>query len=157
MLKWLSFFILIFLHVTYGFSQSYGLTFEQVENLQKKDPRATVVFIHAAWCKYCDKMKNTTFQDSEVKKLLENDFYFISFDGEQKTGVSFLGQTFRFKPSGNGTGIHELAERLAQKNGKVSYPSLVFLNEKYEILYVHNEFASGKQVRNLLANWVGQK
>ena len=136
-----------------GYSQSLGLKFEELEIEQQNNSRPTVVFIHAEWCKYCEKMQNTTFQNPKVRKLLENNFYFVSFDGEHKTDVTFLGRTFRFKPSGNKTGIHELAEQLATKDGRVNYPSLVFLNEKYEILYVQNEFVSSKQLLKLLEDW----
>lgn len=131
-------------------AQDYSLDFERLDSLQKKDRRPVIVFLHAPWCNFCENMKQTTFKNEEVKKLLTEAFYFVSFDGESKDDVSFLGNTFKYKPNGANTGVHELAEQLGTKNGVVSYPTLVFLNEKYEILYQNDGFLSAKQVKRVL-------
>lgn len=130
--------------------QDYALSFEKLEVLQKKDPKPVVVFLHAPWCNFCENMKQTTFKNEEVKKLLTKEFYFLSFDGESKEDVTFLGKTFKYKPNGANTGVHELAEQLATKNGTVSYPTLVFLNKKYEILHQNDGFLTAKQMKKVL-------
>ncbi len=96
-------------------------------------------------------MKNTTFLNEQVKALLRDDFYFVSFNGESKEDVKLLGNTFRYKPTGANTGVHELAEQLGTKDGVLSYPTVTFLNAQYEIMYQHNSFISGKNLRKALA------
>lgn len=130
--------------------QDYALSFEKLEILQKNAPKPVVIFLHAPWCKFCENMKHTTFKNEEVKKLLTEEFYFVSFNGESKEDVTFLGRTFKYKPNGANTGIHELAEQLGTKNGVISYPTLVFLNEKYEILHQNDGFLTAKQMKKVL-------
>ncbi|GAB5525544.1 MAG: hypothetical protein Roseis2KO_34160 [Roseivirga sp.] len=134
-----------------AFGQDYAVSFEELDSLQKQAPRPVVVFLHTDWCKFCANMKNTTFQHEQVKALLTDDFYFVSFDGESKEDVKLLGNTFRYKPTGANTGVHELAEQLGTKDGAVSYPTVVFLNAEYEVLYQHNSFISGKSLRKALS------
>lgn len=148
MIRFASIFVL---SVAFGLSslqaQEYGLSFEKLEILQKKDPKPVVVFLHAPWCNFCENMKQTTFKNEEVKKLLTKEFYFVSFDGESKEDVTFLGNTFKYKPNGANTGVHELAEQLGAKKGIVSYPTLVFLNEKYEILHQNDGYLNAKRLK----------
>lgn len=131
-------------------AQDYALTFEGLDSLKKKESRPVVVFLHAPWCNFCENMKQTTFKSPEVKKLLLEDFYFVSFDGESKEDVTFLGNTFKYKPTGANTGMHELAEQLGTKNGTVSYPTVTFLNEKYEIIYQYDGYISAKRLKKTL-------
>ncbi|MCE7995459.1 MAG: thioredoxin family protein [Roseivirga sp.] len=132
-------------------AQDYAISFETLDSLQKQSPKPVVVFLHADWCKFCANMKNTTFQNEEVKALLSDQFYFVSFDGESKEDVKLLGNTFRYKPTGANTGVHELAEQLGTKDGTLSYPTVTFLNAKYEILYQHDSFISGKKLKKTLS------
>lgn len=131
-------------------AQDYAMSFEVLDSLQQQAPRPVVVFLHADWCKFCANMKNTTFQDEEVKALLSDQFYFVSFDGESKKDVRFLENTFRYKPTGANTGVHELAEQLGTKDGTLSYPTVAFLNARYEILYQHNSFISARSLKKTL-------
>jgi thioredoxin-related protein len=132
------------------FAQFKHFSFEQLDSLQKKEKRPVVVFLHTSWCKYCGTMKNTTFKNNEVIKALNQKFYFVSFDIEEKRNINFRGYTFRYKPTGTGTGVHELAEQLGTINGQIAYPSICFLNADYEIIYQHNEFISASQLQVIL-------
>lgn len=131
-------------------AQEYALNFEALEQLQKEEPRPVIVFLHAPWCKFCENMKQTTFNNPEIKKILSEEYYFVSFDGESTEDVTFLGKTFKYKPTGANTGIHELAEQIGTKNGLVAYPTLVFLNNDYEILYQNEGFLSAKRLKKAL-------
>lgn len=135
-------------------AQPKSIGFETLDSLQKQEPRPVIVFLHAEWCKYCEAMKQTTFLNEEVIELLNTNFYFVSFDGETKEDVRFLGNTFRFKPSGNGIGVHELAHQLGSNNGTLTYPMMVFMNEQFEILYQHAGFVNAKDLGKILEDLV---
>lgn len=130
--------------------QDYSLTFEEVDSLMQVKAKPMVVFLHADWCKYCQAMKKTTFQDEEVKKVLQEDFYFVSFNGEHKEDVRFRGRTFRYQPTGYQTGEHQLARALGDRGGELSYPTVVVISEKNEIMSTQNQFISGKKLNKLL-------
>jgi len=132
------------------FAQLKHFSFEQLDSLQKIEKRPVVVFLHTSWCKYCGTMKNTTFKNNEVIKGLNQKFYFVSLDIEEKSDITFRGYTFKFKPTGTNTGVHELAEQLGTINGQLAYPSICFLNADNEIIYQHNEFISASQLQVIL-------
>ncbi len=133
-----------------SFSQIKQYQFEQIDSLQKTEKKIVVVFMHTNWCKYCDAMKHTTFKNTELINTLNKNFYFINFDAEEKNSIAFNNYTFHYKPTGNQTGINELAEQLGDINGKISFPSICFLNADNEIIYQHNEFLSAKNFETIL-------
>jgi thioredoxin-related protein len=133
-----------------GYAQLKTYQFEQLDSLQKKEARPVAIFIHTDWCKYCAAMKNTTLKNKAVISILNEHFYFIEFNAEEKRNITMLSNTFKYKPSGNNTGIHELAEQLATINGKVSYPTLSFLNSKYEITFQHPQFINASELLTIL-------
>ena len=132
------------------FSQIRTYHFEQVDSLQKKQKRNIVVFIHTDWCKYCQAMQNTTFKNDSIIYKLNNEFYFIELNAEEKSQITFANHIFKYKPTGTITGIHELAEQLATVDNKVVYPTLCFLNVDYEIVFQYNQFINSKDLQIIL-------
>ncbi|WP_162056500.1 thioredoxin family protein [Pontibacter pamirensis] len=132
-------------------AQPNSFAFGQLESLQKAERRPVVVFISTDWCRYCSRMKLSTFRDEQVVKLLNTSFYFVFLNAEEKNDISFHGHTFRYRPTGNGTGVHELAEQLGSVDGRLSYPTLSVLNAEMEIIYQHGGYLSAKELSTLLA------
>lgn len=135
-------FLLIFFFgiTSTGFCQLKSRTFEEVDALQQTQKRKIIVFIHTDWCQYCQRMKNATFKNQEVSEKLNSDFYFIDLNAEEKRAITFNKHTFKYKPSGNNVGVHELALQLGTVNGQLVYPVLCVLNEEYEIIAQYNSY-----------------
>lgn len=131
-------------------SQIKTYQFEQIDSLQKIEKRNIAVFVHTDWCKYCQTMQNTTFKNDNVVKLLNEKFYFIDLNAEQKKDIVFNERTFKFEPTGLNTGIHELAEQLATVDNQVVYPTLCFLNSNNEIIFQYNQFINSKDISTIL-------
>ena len=133
-----------------AYSQLKTATFEQIDSLQNIQKKPIVIFIHTDWCKFCQQMERTTFKDEEVISQLNDHFYFVSFDAESRQKITFNSQEFRFKPSGNNTGVHELAVALGTMDKQIVYPMLCILNDKYEIVFQHNGFLNAKDFQFVL-------
>ena len=127
-----------------------AFTFQQLDSLQKKERKPVLVFIHTSWCRYCEAMEQTTFKNGEVKALLDEHFYFIKLNAEEKQDIILGGRRFQYRPTGAGTGQHELAQALGSKEGKVSFPTLCFLSPENEIVYQQAGFTSAKQLIKIL-------
>jgi thioredoxin-related protein len=140
----------VFLQAQSLFAQIKTVRFEQIDSLQKIEKRNVIVFIHTDWCKYCQTMQNTTFKNDSIIHKLNNQFYFIDFHAEQKRDIVFNGHTFKYKPTGTNTGIHELAEQLATVDNQVTYPTLCFLNSNKEIIFQYNQFINSTDLSTLL-------
>lgn len=95
------------------------------------DPKKIFVDVYTDWCGWCKKMDANTFADPKVAAYMNDKFYMVKFDAEGTEPVDFKGKTFVFRKQGR-NGVHELAAALLQ--GRLSYPSVVFLNEKQELL-----------------------
>src|SRR5687767_8787784 len=73
--------------------------FGALDSLQRIHKKPVVVFIHTDWCKYCGAMKNATLKKKDVIQLLNEKFYFVSFNAEQKEDIEFSGKKFIYKPT----------------------------------------------------------
>ncbi|SNR86147.1 thioredoxin family protein [Flavobacterium sp. ov086] len=143
--------IIFFLGITStGFCQLQSRTFEAIDSLQQLQKRKTVVFIHTDWCQFCQRMKNTTFKNQDIIESLNSNFYFIDFNAEEKRNISFNNQVFKYQPTGNNVGVHELALQLGTVNNQIVYPVLCVLNEKNEIILQYNNYLNPKDFKVLL-------
>ena len=125
-------------------------TFKEVEKLHLQKPKPILVFIYTDWCKICFGMKKTTFNKKEVIALLNENFYFIKLNGEEKKDITFLSKNFTYKPSGKNTGTHQLAKELALIKGKISYPTTTILNKNYEIITQVDSYLNSKNLQIIL-------
>lgn len=125
-------------------------SFAQLDSLLALEKRPIAVFLHAEWCTFCKNMEQTTFRNKQVIELLNEKFYFISFDGEQKESVSFNQHEFNYQPNGRSSGTHELAVALGTVDGSLVYPTLVILNPQYEIVFQHGAFLGARQMKLIL-------
>lgn len=94
-------------------------------------PKKIFVDIYTDWCGWCKKMDKETFEQSMVANYLNEHFYPVKFDAEQKESITFDEKTFKYIANGR-RGYHELAAALLA--GKMSYPTVVFLNEDFQLL-----------------------
>ncbi|MFM7218584.1 MAG: hypothetical protein ACKO1U_11240, partial [Bacteroidota bacterium] len=77
------------------------------------------------WCGWCKHMMKTTYADPGLAQYINQNFYPVKFNAEGKDTIEYLGKTY--KPTApEPRRPHELAVELLQ--GKLSYPSTIFLN-----------------------------
>lgn len=107
------------------------LSVEEALIKHKEEPRMWVVDVWTTWCGWCKRMDKTTFSDPILGKLVNEKYYAVSFDAEQKADVTIEGRTYKFVDSGR-RGYHELAKELL--GGSMSYPTVVFLNDQRQIM-----------------------
>jgi thioredoxin-related protein len=143
-------FIVLVSFPLYSKAQLQRVTFEELDSLQLLEPRSVAVFVHTDWCKFCQAMLSVSFENAEVQNILNQSFYFIELNGECKDDIRFQNHVFSFKPSGNGAGVHELAEQLAFIIDHISYPTFCVLNSEYEIAFQFAQFMSANSLIEVL-------
>jgi len=147
--------IFIFLFSTFHFfgqkneSNLNTFSFEEAFAMQAKKNKPMLIFFHTDWCKYCFTMKKNTFTNEETIKLLNDNFYFVSFNAESKKAITLKGNLFE-----NKSGTHEIVKALATKNGNISYPTNVLLSSKNSIDEQIDSFLSAKQINKLLKRYL---
>lgn len=132
------------------FAQLQTYQFEQIDSLQKIEARPVFIFIHTTWCKYCTAMGQTTFKDKQTIAALNKKYYCIFLDAEIQKDIFFNNHLFKYKATGNNTGVHELAVLLGTTNGQVSYPAICILNADYEIIFQYSSFLSSVDLLKIL-------
>jgi len=107
------------------------LTWEEVEAKSGIERRKVFVDVYTQWCGWCKKMDKATFQQDDVASFLNDNYYSIKFDAESKRDIILNGKVYKYVKNGK-RGYHELALEIMK--GKLSYPTIVFIDENMEVL-----------------------
>lgn len=106
-------------------------TIEQAQELMKKEKRKIYIDVYTDWCGWCKVMERNTFSDPKIAELLNTEYYAVKLNAEGKDDIVFKDRTFKYVEQGR-SGYHELAAALL--NGKLSYPTSVFLDENLNLI-----------------------
>lgn len=114
-------------------------TWEEAVELNKTKPKKIVVDVYTDWCGWCKRMDKGAFSDPVVMSYIAEHFYPVKLNAEQREEIKFNGDSFGFVANENKRGgVHSLAYALL--DGKMGYPTLVYLNEKYERIMISPGF-----------------
>jgi len=138
-IKFLSLFLVLLAFSSWNNSSRDGeedlginwVTFEQAVELAKKEKKKIFIDVYTDWCGWCKKMDANTFSKQEIAKYMNQKFYSVKLNAEQKEDIVFNGLTYKFVPSGK-RGYHQFAAALL--NNRLSFPTVVFLDEDFNML-----------------------
>ncbi len=119
-------------------------TIEEAIELSKKEPRKMMVDVYTDWCGWCKVMDKNTFGNKIIADYLNENYYPVKLNAEQKEDITIGDQTYKFVAQGR-RGYHELAAVLL--NGKMGYPSVVFLgmvNNQLQVIYLKQGYTPPK-------------
>jgi thioredoxin-related protein len=115
--------------------------------LTKKEPRKILIDVYTDWCSWCKVMDSKTFSNHVIAEYMNRNFYPVKFNAEQKSDVILNGKTYKFIASGQ-RGYHELAAQLL--NGKLGYPSVVFLDEQTRMIQPVQGYIQAKEFDEII-------
>lgn len=122
-------------------------TLEEAEKLATTSPRPIFIDTYTDWCSWCKRLETETFANPVIAEILNTRFYPVKFNAEGKEEINFGGM--KFVNNGKYGRTHELTVALLKD--KIGYPSLIFFNEKIELLTVLQGFRSAKDMEPLLS------
>jgi thioredoxin-related protein len=71
------------------------MKFEEAIAANAKDPKMILVDVYTDWCGWCKKMDKETFTDSKVVAHLQENFYAVKLNAENKNRkFEFMGKTY---------------------------------------------------------------
>lgn len=123
------------------------ITIEEAAALAEQDGKKILVDVYTDWCGWCKRMDKATYENPEIVEILNANFHAVKFNAEQKEDVTIKGQSYKYVANGR-RGYHELAARLL--SGKLSYPSTVFLNSDFSMLYNVPGYREPKEFSTIL-------
>ena len=126
-------------------------TLEEALAAQEKNDKKIFIDMYTDWCKWCKVMDQKTFTNQEVIQYMNENFYAVKFNAEQKEAINYKGKKYEFIPAGR-RGIHGLAYELMERSP--SYPSFVLLDENLDHLGQIKGYKAPAPFLNLLKDKV---
>jgi thioredoxin-related protein len=106
----------------------HWMSLDEVQVAMKKEPRKVWIYVYTDWCGWCKRMDKTTFSHPEVIKYINEHFYAVKLDAEQKADIRFMG---KFYPASPTERTHPFATELL--HGEMSYPTSVVMQENFQM------------------------
>ena len=107
------------------------LTWEQAFEKSQQQKKKILVDVYTDWCGWCKRMDKATFQKHHIAKYVNENFYAVKFNAEQKEDISFNGKTYKFVKNGR-RGYNQLAAEITR--GRLSFPTIVFMDENLNVI-----------------------
>ena len=92
-----------------------------------------LIDVYTDWCGWCKVMDEKTFTDPQVISYLNENFHVVKFNAEQRETLTYKDKQYEWQATGRG-GYNQLGYELL--NGRMSYPSLVYLNARLELIRI---------------------
>lgn len=121
------------------------ISFEQAVKTLTDDPKPFLIDVYTDWCGWCKVMDKNTFSNAEVSTYLNKNFHSVKLNAETRDTIRLGEKIFTFKQEYKS---NELAISLL--GGKMSYPSVVFLDSKLQMLTVVPGYMEAPQMMEIL-------
>ncbi|MDX9751223.1 MAG: thioredoxin family protein [Flavobacteriales bacterium] len=131
------------------------ITMEQAQARAKKEPRPLLVDVYTQWCGPCKMLDRNTFSDPKVAAYVNRHFHPVKFDAESQAPVTFKGKKLEnpdYKPelAGRRNGTHHLTYAIASVNGRIAYPTIVYLDHELNVLAPVQGYMTPQQMEPIL-------
>ena len=104
--------------------------------------------VYTDWCGWCKKYDAVTFSNPVIAKYINDNFYAVKFNSERKDTVEYKGKKyFNRNPNANRS-VNDLAAEFLK--GQMSYPTVVFLNEKMDLISAVPGYREPKDFESLI-------
>lgn len=123
------------------------LTIEEAFAKIQKEPRKVLIDVYTDWCGWCKVMDRETFKNKAVTDYINKKYYAVKLDAEQKGTIKLGDKEFKYLDQG-GRGINEIA--LALTNNQPSYPTTVFLDDKFNMIQPLPGYLKAKEFHQII-------
>lgn len=104
---------------------------EEALKLNEKTPKKIFIDVFTDWCGWCKTMDKNTFSNPLIAEYLNKYYYPVKFNAESKGDITYKGTVYKNRGI-ESRSPHDFAAALLR--GKLSYPSVVYLDEESRLL-----------------------
>lgn len=119
--------ILLFTNASLLAQEIHWMSLDDAQVEMKKQPKKIYIDVYTDWCGWCKKMDKTTFQNPEVVKYMNDNFYAVRFNAERKDEIMFRGKMYGFNQEKK---ANQLMVELMRE--QMSYPTMIFMEEQFQ-------------------------
>ena len=115
------------------------MTITEMQAAIQKEPRKIFIDVYTVWCGPCKMMMSQTFTDSKIIEYVNKNYYAVKFNAEGNESITFNGKNYvnnSYNPSNSSrrNGTHQFTQAIASVNGRIAYPTLVYMDENLQII-----------------------
>ncbi|MEO0341254.1 MAG: DUF255 domain-containing protein [Bacteroidota bacterium] len=107
------------------------LSWTEAVTMAEAEPRKIIMEVYTDWCIWCKRMEKQTFNNQSIVKYINDNYYPVRFNAEEKDEIEYEDKVYKFVKSGN-NGYHELAAELLK--GRLTFPTIVFMDEDLDVI-----------------------
>lgn len=128
--------VLLFTVVATGIAQEIKwVTFDEAVKLQAKKPKKIMMDVYTEWCGPCKMLDKNTFQNADVVKYVNDNYYAVKFNAEGNEVINYQGKTFnnpgyKAEMAKRRNGVHNFTRALQVS----AYPTIMFFDEKANVI-----------------------
>jgi len=111
------------------------MSFEEAVKAQVNNPKKIMMDVYTNWCGPCKMLDKNTFQNADVVKYVNKNYYAVKFNAEGNEEIYYKDQDFNnpnydAAKSNSRNAQHQLAGAL----NITAYPTIVFFDENGDTL-----------------------
>ncbi|SOE22535.1 Thioredoxin-related protein [Spirosomataceae bacterium TFI 002] len=126
-------------------SEINWVSIEEAYNLSKANPKKVIIDVYTGWCGWCKVMDKKTFTNPEVIKFVNENYYAVKLDAESREDITVGDKTYSYNEQNR---ANEAAVALLQ--GKMSYPSIVYLDEQFNMIQPIPGYMEARQFHEVI-------
>jgi thioredoxin-related protein len=105
------------------------LTLEEAYKQNQIKPKKTIIDVYTGWCGWCKVMDKNTFTNPAVIDYVNKTYYAVKLDAESTKDIKIGTQVYKYDAPNKSN-----QAAIALLGGKMSYPSIVYLDEKFSMI-----------------------
>lgn len=100
---------------------------DELQAKMQQNPKKVYMDVYTDWCGWCKKMDATTFQNPDLIKYMNNNFYAVRLNAERKDTIHFQGKDYFFNPQ-----FRANTFAVEFMKGQMSYPTAIIMMENFQ-------------------------
>lgn len=126
------------------------MTMNEALAAQKEEPKKIFMDAYTTWCGPCKMLDKNTFSNEDVAQYINDNYYAVKFNAEGEEVINYKEHSFenpQFDPNRKGRNSQHSFATAMKITG---YPSLVFFDEKGDLLNVMPGYRTPNQLEVFL-------
>ncbi|WP_010522086.1 thioredoxin family protein [Aquimarina agarivorans] len=144
-------FIACFLFISNLFAQEINwMSMQDALSAQAENPKKIFMDVYTDWCGPCKLLDKKTFKHPDVVKYVNEHFYAVKFDAEGNDEFVYQGNKFNNPDYVAGKRGRKSSHIFARSLRISGYPSMVFFDEKSNLIFPVTGFHTAQQLEIFL-------
>lgn len=123
------------------------MSLDEVREAQKTNPKNVLIDVYTNWCGPCKLMDRNTFSNTDIIRIINENYYAVKFNAEGNDTVTFMDKVFT-NPNFDSakTQKRNSSHQLTQFLGINAYPSTLFFDSDMNYLTPVKGYLNPKQI-----------